>query len=118
MKKVLCIDDDPAFTEMIADVLSLEGYKVEADSGKKMHDILKQDSSIGLVLMDERLVWTWGSELCKELKENPLTKDIPVAIMSAAKDIELITARCGADAYVRKPFELDSFLATVSQLYQ
>lgn len=116
MKKILCIDDDTAFTDMVTEVLKIEGYEVKTDSGKRLHEILKIDKSIALVLLDEQLMWIWGSELCKELKTNPTTRHIPVAMLSASNDIAAITKLCGADAFVKKPFELDCFLATVNRL--
>lgn len=116
MKNILCIDDDADFATMVADVLQLEGYHVKIDTGKNMHNILRA-GNYGLVLLDERLMWMWGSDLCLELKQDPATKHIPVAMVSAADDIAKIKERCGAEAYVKKPFELNSFLSLVDQLY-
>ncbi|GAA4791169.1 hypothetical protein GCM10023231_18880 [Olivibacter ginsenosidimutans] len=116
MKNILCIDDDADFATMIADVLQSEGYHVKIDTGKNMHNILKTDH-YGLVLLDERLMWMWGSDLCLELKQDPSTKHIPVALVSAADDLAKIKERCGAEAYLKKPFELGSFLSLVNQLY-
>jgi len=116
MKSILCIDDDADFATMVADVLQSEGYHVKIDTGKNMHNILKA-GNYGLVLLDERLMWMWGSDLCLELKQDPVTKHIPVAMVSAADDIAKIKERCGADAYIKKPFELNSFLMLVNQLY-
>lgn len=116
MKKILCVDDDADFAAMIVDVLKPEGYNVEIDTGRNMHSMLRLDK-YGLVLLDEHLSWMWGSDLCLELKQNPSTKHIPVAMVSAADDIAKIKDRCGADAYIKKPFDLKYFLDMVDQLY-
>jgi len=116
MKKILCIDDDADFAHMIADVLQPEGYQVKIDGGKNMHHLLRTDH-YGLVLLDEHLLWMWGSDLCRELKQDPATQHIPVAMVSAADDIAKIKDRCGAEAYVKKPFDLNHFLSVVNQLY-
>lgn len=116
MKNILCIDDDAEFARMVANILKSEGYQVKIDTGKNMHNILKA-GKYGLVLLDERLMWMWGSDLCMELKQNPITKHIPVALVSAANDIAKIKDRCGAEAYVKKPFDLAYFLGVVDQLY-
>lgn len=116
MRNILCVDDDTDFATMVADILKREGYNVKIDTGKNMHSILRSDK-YGLVLLDERLMWMWGSDLCMELKQNPSTKHIPVAMVSAADDIAKIKDRCGAEAYVKKPFELMQFLHLVDQLY-
>jgi len=116
MKHVLCVDDDPDFATMVADVLAPEGYQVDIDTGKNMYQILKS-GKYGLVLLDERLMWVWGSDLCVELKQNPNTKHIPVAMVSAANDIAKIKDRCGAEGYVKKPFDLQHFIRIVDELY-
>lgn len=116
MKNILCVDDDTDFAAMVADILKPEGYNVKIDTGKNMHSILRT-GKFGLVLLDERLMWMWGSDLCMELKQSPLTSHIPVAMVSASDDIAKIKERCGAEAYVKKPFELMHFLHLVDELY-
>jgi two-component system, OmpR family, phosphate regulon response regulator PhoB len=116
MKKILCVDDDADFAAMVVDILKPEGYNVEIDTGRNMHSMLRT-GKYGLVLLDERLLWMWGSDLCVELKQNPDTSHIPVAMISAADDIAKIKERCGAEAYLKKPFDLNYFLDMVDQLY-
>ncbi|QNL49929.1 response regulator [Olivibacter sp. SDN3] len=116
MKNILCVDDDADFAEMITEVLKPEGYQVKVDTGRNMHNILRTEK-YGLILLDEQLMWMWGSDLCLELKQNPETKHIPVALVSAADDIAKIKDRCGAEAFVRKPFDISHLVTVVDQLY-
>lgn len=117
MRKVLCIDDDRDFTELVSTILQPEGYQVVTDTGKLMHHILRDEKDFGLVLIDENLKWMWGSDLCLELKQSDDINHIPVLMISGAEDIVKIKERCGAEAYLRKPFDVDTLVAMVSKLY-
>lgn len=116
MKQILCVDDNIDFAEMVTEVLGTVGYQVTIDTGKKLHHILRNEH-YGLVLLDERLSWGWGSDLCLEIKQNPYTQHIPVVLVSAAQDIAKVQERCGADEFVRKPFSIEQLLYIVDRLY-
>lgn len=115
-KKILYIEDDPDMVDIVAEIMQFEDYEVFADSGKSMHKLLK-DHGIGLILMDEALSWCWGSSLCKELKSSRETANIPVILISAVREIDNIAEQCGADGYIRKPFEIYDVIDTVNEHY-
>jgi len=115
-KKILYIEDDPDMADIVAEIMQFEDYEVLTDSGKSMHKLLK-DHDIGLILMDEGLSWCWGSSLCKELRSNEATSTIPIIMISAVREIDDIAQHCGANAYIRKPFEIYDVIDMVNDYY-
>lgn len=113
-QKLLYIEDDEGISELIAEIMEYEHYEVITDDGKSMFRILGENQ-IGLILMDQRLFWSTGSQLCMELKAKPETKDIPVIMMSSSPDIERIALSCGASGFIKKPFDLYDVIDTVGR---
>src|SRR5690606_32638158 len=104
-KTILYIEDDESTAEVVTEIMKLESYQVITDNGHQMHHIIRRQP-IGLILMDENLSWCWGSSLCNEVKENPISSHIPVILVTSAKDIDKIARSCGADDYLAKPFNI------------
>ncbi|OGB90533.1 hypothetical protein A2625_03190 [candidate division WOR-1 bacterium RIFCSPHIGHO2_01_FULL_53_15] len=106
-KKILIIEDYPATSKMIADILELEGFEavIEPDgiTGLKKAAEEKPD----LILLDIMLPGMDGLEVCTALKTDPRTKTIPIIILSVKASNEEIKAGldCGAEDYITKPFE-------------
>jgi len=115
-KKILYIEDDPDMADIVAEIMQYEEYEVITDSGKSMYKLLK-NNNIGLILMDEGLSWCWGSNLCRELRSNEETADIPIIMISAVREIDDIAQHCGANAYIRKPFEIYDVIDMVNNYY-
>lgn len=115
-KKILYIEDDPDMADIVAEIMQYEEYEVITDSGKSMYKLLK-NNDIGLILMDEGLSWCWGSNLCRELRSNEETANIPIIMISAVREIDDIAQHCGANAYIRKPFEIYDVIDAVNDYY-
>lgn len=111
-KKLLCIEDDSDIAEIIMAIMEQEQYEVIIDDGKSMFRIL-DEHKIGLILMDERLSWTTGRQLCHELKASTKTIDIPIIVMSASLYIADVAKECEAVGYIKKPFDLDHVIEMV-----
>ncbi len=106
MKKILVVEDEPAVREMIAFVLRQNGYTVlEAGDAEQARARLHQDPP-ALILMDWMLPGASGIELTRELKADPLTRDIPLIMLTARgeEDDKVRGLESGADDYVTKPF--------------
>jgi CheY-like chemotaxis protein len=54
-----------------------------------------------------------GREICKFLKTNDLTKDIPIIMISANRDTEKMAKESGADDFLEKPFQMKDLLEKV-----
>ncbi|MGZ5197698.1 MAG: response regulator, partial [Kaistella sp.] len=57
-----------------------------------------------------------GRDICKKLKENEITRNIPVVIMSASRGLEDTAIQSGANAFIAKPFEIDEVVNKLNQL--
>ncbi|MCC8409513.1 response regulator [Mucilaginibacter sp. UR6-1] len=113
--KILVIEDDKDILDVLEYVLEDAGYEVITGSDSSMlayADQLKPD----VVLIDEWLGAERGSHYCKTMKSSIAMRNIPVVLMSAAMDIEHIANECGADAYIKKPFDINYVIFIVSSL--
>jgi two-component system phosphate regulon response regulator PhoB len=104
--KILVVEDEPAVREMIRFVLAQADYEIsEAGDAQQAREHLAK-APPDLVLMDWMLPGTSGVELTRELKQDPLTRDIPVIMLTARgeEDDKIRGLECGAEDYVTKPF--------------
>lgn len=116
MKRILVIDDLPENVFMLQDRLENEGYEVvTAYDGKT--GIAKAASDMpDLILLDVMMPELTGIEVCKILKQDPVTADIPIIIITAKSgaDDAKIGLEAGAFDYIKKPFEKLEMLARVN----
>lgn len=105
-EKVLVVEDEGDILELIKYNLEKEGYLVEGhDTGESGLEAAKA-SQPDLVLLDIMLPGLSGLQVCKELRKNPKTQNIPVILVSAKGDESdiVIGLELGADDYITKPF--------------
>lgn len=115
MGKHICIlEDDPGITDIMEILLLEEGYQVECYS--KVHDFFsKKDSRPELFILDVMLPDGNGLEVCKLLKSDEATKNIPILMMSAHADLPQMTRGCTAEEYVTKPFDIHVLLRKIAR---
>lgn len=120
MVKILVAEDERDIRELIAFTLRFAGFDVElVGNGADAVD-LAATAKPELILMDVRMPRMTGYEACKALKENPLTKDIPVVFLSAkGQESEIQEGlEVGALDYILKPFAPDELTSQVRQILQ
>ena len=111
-KTVMVADDNEGILAVTKIVLERGGYiAVTTPDGNNVRNLKKPLPD--LLLLDIMLSGTDGSELCRALKNNRKTKDVPVLIFSANNDIEKISKTCGANGYLAKPFDIEHMLELV-----
>ncbi|MBE9078871.1 response regulator [Romeria aff. gracilis LEGE 07310] len=118
MSTVLVVDDSSTFREMISDLLSQVGIAVLiAKDGAEAKDKISA-SPPDLVVVDIVMPNMNGYELCRWVKGNAPTKDVPVVICSSKnEEFDLYWAmKQGADAYVPKPFQPEDMIQAVQKL--
>jgi PAS domain S-box-containing protein len=112
---ILIVDDNPTNLEVLYRALSNEGYslRVEVD-GMNAIELVKSQVP-DLILLDVMLPGIDGFEVCRHLKGNEQTKDIPIIFMSALTDTKnkLTGLDLGAVDYITKPFQQEEVLARV-----
>lgn len=117
-KKVLVVDDEEFLVELLAVNLQPAGFNViKAYNGE---DGLKktQDEKPDLVILDIRMPGMDGLEVCRRLKSDDKTRQIPVLMLSAfAQDKDIKKGLdAGAEDYVKKPFDVLDLLVKVKQM--
>lgn len=114
-KKVVLIEDEPDIAEVIEYNLSREGYKVFlAYNGLEGLETVKRERP-DVVLLDLMLPELDGIEICRRIRENPMTRSLPI-IMVTAKGEEsdvVLGLELGADDYVTKPFSPRELVARI-----
>jgi CheY-like chemotaxis protein len=109
MKRIIFADDDPSLQEVFSLIFSRAGYEVTMYSNGE--ELLNNDfEPPDLFLLDKQLSGINGMEICQFLKSQPVTKDIPVIIVSASPDLDKQSILAGADDYIEKPFQLQNLL--------
>jgi twitching motility two-component system response regulator PilH len=118
MSKVLIVEDSLAQRQMISDLLKGSGLKVlVACDGVEALEHLEKFSP-DIVVMDIVMPRMNGYELCRRLKSDPKTQNVPV-VMCSSKGEEFDRywgMKQGADAYIAKPFQPVELIGTVKQL--
>lgn len=110
MTKILLIDDDPDVRTLLRNMLQQQGYVVETAS-KKEEALEKLSRNLpSLILLDVLLSGADGRELCRVIKANPHTADIPVIMLSGHPGAANRYADYGADDFLAKPFSTDMLL--------
>lgn len=116
--KILLVDDEPDLVQLVSMRLTSAGYEVEvAYDGQEALEKVKQ-SKPDLMILDLMLPKMNGYKVCRLLKFDERTKEIPILIFTARAQVEDITlaTECGADAYLTKPFEAKVLLAKIQEL--
>ena len=116
MKKILIIDDLPENVFMLQDRLEHEGYEIlTAYDGFAGIDKAKTDLP-DLILLDVMMPDITGLEVCHILVNDPLTKDIPIILVTAKSGAEDTREglEAGAYDYIKKPFNRIELLARVN----
>ena len=118
MVKVLVVDDSAMVLEMVSAHLKQNGIEVlEAHDGSDAVEQLKTVTP-DLVVTDVVMPKMNGYELCRWIKNNDSTKDVPV-IMCTTKSEEFDKywgMKQGADAYLTKPYHPPELIKTIKQL--
>ncbi|MDZ8187157.1 MAG: response regulator [Nostoc sp. ChiSLP02] len=112
---VLIVDDNPANLGVLSDALDQAGLEVwVAKSGKVALERVMY-ALPNLILLDVMMPEMDGFETCRQLKANPVTKDIPVIFMTALSDTanKVEGFEVGAVDYITKPFQQEEVLSRV-----
>ncbi|MEL6351345.1 MAG: response regulator [Cyanobacteria bacterium J06627_28] len=120
MSTVLVIEDSVTQREMMKELLEDSGLSVTvANDGIEALQMLR-GARPDLVLLDIVMPKMNGYEVCRRIKSNSATQDVPV-VMCSAKGEEFDRywgMKQGADAYIAKPFQPTELVGTVKQLLQ
>lgn len=111
-RRVLVADDDRAIRELLTMNLEAQGLDVLSCRDGDTAAALARSVAPDLIVIDVMVPGRDGFDVLAALKNHPITKEIPVVIVSAqATDHDMeVGRRLGASAYVAKPFDLEDLL--------
>jgi serine phosphatase RsbU (regulator of sigma subunit) len=114
-RDILIVDDTPANLRLLAQMLAERGFKVRAVTSGARALAALESAPCDLVLLDIKMPGMNGYEVCKRLKADAQTRDIPVIFISSLDEVadKVNAFSAGGVDYVTKPFQLDEVLARV-----
>jgi len=113
MIRVLVVDDNLDILHLVQMVLKNNGFEVLASP--KGGDVSENTATFApeVILLDVYLSGYDGRDICKSLKENEKTKDIPVIMFSAQIKADEIK-ECKADDFIAKPFDVNELISKLT----
>ena len=113
--KILIVDDRPENLHFLSDILVRAGYKVQRAISGQLAINAALASPPDLILLDEVMPNMNGYDVCRHLKENQITKDVPIIFLSVIDEVsEKVKAfNLGAFDYITKPLQAEEVLARV-----
>ena len=114
LSSVLIVEDDADLREMMAQLLTLEGYRSEtASNGQEALECLRRADRPDLVLLDLMMPVMDGWEFRRQQRQDPALSGVPVIILSAL-DQSRLTELEGAD-FLKKPLDFEQLLHVVGR---
>jgi len=115
---ILIVDDSESIREITGDMLTSSGYSpiLTAASGEEALEILSsKNNSIDLILMDMLMPGMGGVETCRKIKELKAHRYLPVIMVTAINDMEMLKLAfdAGVNDYIQKPVNNIELLARV-----
>lgn len=116
-KTILLVDDDQKVLELLELTFSLGGYQtILAADGLAVFEVIRQNP-VDAIILDVAMEGLDGYEVCKRLKADQETQEIPVIFLTAKTEHYHIKQgeQVGGDYYLTKPFSVDELL-TITEI--
>lgn len=115
MAKVLVVEDEEALSQLLSYNLGKEGFDVATSADGDEALLAVDEEKPDIVLLDWMLPNVSGVEICRRLRAQNETRDIPVIMLTARGEEEdrIRGLEQGADDYVTKPFSMSELVARV-----
>jgi DNA-binding response OmpR family regulator len=116
--RILVVDDEPDVLELVVFHLEKEAYRVDvADTGDRALKIARENLP-SLLVLDLMLPGINGLEICRLLKRDPKTRDIPILMLTAraSEEDRVKGLELGAHDYVTKPFSPRELVLRIKNL--
>ncbi len=120
MKRIAIVEDEEDLRELLRLHIEREGYEARlyATGDEFLNSV--QMTSFDMLILDLMLPGTDGLDVCRILRADDSTKDIPI-IMLTAKSSEadiVVGLELGADDYITKPFSIRELMARIKALFR
>ena len=121
MTKIMIVDDEENFLELMINLLQNEGFEViPAENGRQCLDKLRTVKP-DLILMDMMMPGISGKETVKKIRENPRTKDTKVIFLTVVRLSyigEDILEELNVSDYIVKPFDNDDLIQRIKKVLE
>jgi putative two-component system response regulator len=117
-QRVLVVDDQPACTDVLVQLLASEGFTVDVAANGQAALASTVRNAPDVVVLDVALRDINGFDVCRSLKQNPDARLTPVVLLTglASREHRVAGMDAGADAFVSKPFDSSALTARVKSL--
>lgn len=114
-EKILVVDDEPDIVELVAYNLQKEGFIVSSASDGEAALAKIREEKFDFIVLDLMLPGMPGMEICRVLRNDPKTRNLPVIMLTAkGEEVDKILGlEVGADDYLTKPFSPRELLARI-----
>jgi len=114
-EKILVVDDEPDIVELVAYNLKKEGFIVSSASDGEEALAKIREENFDFIILDLMLPGMPGMEICRVLRNDPKTRNLPVIMLTAkGEEVDKILGlEVGADDYLTKPFSPRELLARI-----
>jgi DNA-binding response OmpR family regulator len=120
VKRIVVVDDEPGVGTAIRDLLSPDGYAVEApgDARAALPDLIR--AAPDLLILDVNMPGMSGWELCAILRRQTATRGVPILFLTGRRELkDRITAmQLGGSDYLAKPFGADELRRKVRAVFE
>jgi DNA-binding response OmpR family regulator len=115
-EQILLVDDNTTNLQVLHEILGGRGYKLLVAKNGETALSIAHKAKPSLILLDIMMPGIDGYEVCRRLKADPETQDIPVIFLSALDDTKdkVKGLDLGAVDYVSKPFQAEEVIALVN----
>ena len=114
-KQIIIVDDDRDILEFMQVMLEDEGYRVKTSTNGGCFRQLQPTALPDLILLDVQLSGEDGRDICRQLRTNNLTRDIPIILASAVDVGSQVRKEGCADDFLAKPFSSDTLINKVQR---
>ena len=116
MKKILIIEDEPAISKGLVDLLESENYQTTAVFNGEKGYLLAKEGHHDLILLDIMLPGKNGMDICRDLRKDRVNTSI-IMLTSKKEEIDKVLGlELGADDYITKPFSNRELLARIKAI--
>ncbi len=115
---ILIVEDDPKSMTLTNDLLRISGYTTIKAADGVEGVALAKSAKPDLILMDIMMPKKDGYSACRDIKKDPVTKNIPVVMLTAVgyELNKMLAKQVGADGYVTKPFDRQQLVDAINPL--
>jgi len=117
-KKILIVDDEKEFLSFLKEALETRGFEVAAASNAVESGMELATKPPDLILMDLKMPGIDGFQACEAIKRNPVTKEIPIIVVSALSDESDIkrARKAGVADYFVKPVDMGKLIKKIKEI--